>query len=124
MEGLEQCLGLKPHHSQPIGFWKVLLSETISAQKEEAQQSLSAVLELRLFSSDGGQQVTRLMESSVLLCKGGTPWQWLLLTGKGTHSLTVWGEGLRGRLEFPKKEDRILGRDSRFLFATLVHKVQ
>ena len=27
MEGLEQCLGLKPYHSQPIGFWEVLLSE-------------------------------------------------------------------------------------------------
>ena len=64
------------------------------------------------------------MESSVLLCKGCTPWQRLLLTGKGTHSLTVWGEGLRGRLEFPKEEDRILGGDSRFLFAALVHKVQ
>ena len=82
------------------------------------------MLELRLFSSDRGQQVTRLMESSVLLCKGCTPWQRLLLTGKGTHSLTVWGGGLRGRLEFPKEEDRILGGDSRFLFAALVHKVQ
>uniref|UniRef100_A0A8C2ML76 Ig-like domain-containing protein n=1 Tax=Cricetulus griseus TaxID=10029 RepID=A0A8C2ML76_CRIGR len=53
----------------------------ISAQKEEGQQSLSSVLELRLFFLEGGQQVRRLMaESSVLLCKGCTPWQGILLT--------------------------------------------
>ncbi|XP_057616808.1 pregnancy-specific glycoprotein 22-like [Chionomys nivalis] len=59
----------------------------LAAQKEEEQQSLSSVLELRLFSSDGGQQVRRLMESSVLLCKGCTPWQRLLLTAS---LLTFW----------------------------------
>ncbi|XP_005081949.2 pregnancy-specific glycoprotein 22-like [Mesocricetus auratus] len=36
---------------------------------------------MRLFSSEGGQQVRRLMEeSSVHLCKGCNPWQGLLLT--------------------------------------------
>ena len=81
------------------------------------------MLELRLFSSEGGQQGRRLMEFSVLLCKGCTPWQRLLLTGKGTHSMTVWGGGLRGTLE-SLKEGRILGGDSRFLFAVIVLKVQ
>lgn len=30
------------------------------------------------------------MESSVFLCKGCTPWQGFLITGKSIHSLTLW----------------------------------
>lgn len=80
------------------------------------------MLELRLFSSEGRQQVRRLMEgSSVLFFKGCTPWQGLLFTGKHTHSLTVCGGEIRSRLDFPE-EDRNLRGDSRFLFAVMVKK--
>ena len=39
MEGLEQCLRLKPHHSQPIGFWEVLLSEKNLSPEERTAES-------------------------------------------------------------------------------------
>lgn len=61
------------------------------------------------------------MESSLLLCKGCTPWQGLLLIGKSAYYLTVWEGELRSSLESLKK-DRILRGDSRFSFALTVQK--
>lgn len=62
----------------------------------------------------------------MLFCKGCAPWKGLLLTGKSTHSLGVWGGALRGRME-SLKEDRILTEKRRvffFFFAVLVLKVK
>ena len=90
MEKLEQYLGLKPHHSKHIGFWKVLLSERNLIPDRGRTAELCSVLERRLYSEE--EQQVRLMEgSTVLLYKGSTPWQGLLLTGKGTHFLNVGG---------------------------------
>ncbi|XP_041510523.1 pregnancy-specific glycoprotein 22-like [Microtus oregoni] len=84
-------LRIDPVGREHFGLYQCEVSNHFSLQtsypKEEEQQSLSSVLELRFFSSDGGQQVRRLMESSVLLCKGCTPWQRLLLTAS---LLTFW----------------------------------
>ncbi|XP_076425156.1 pregnancy-specific glycoprotein 22-like isoform X1 [Peromyscus maniculatus bairdii] len=67
--------------------WILDCLRKISAQKEEEQQNLSSVLELRPFSSEEGQQVRRLMKkSSGILCSGCTPWQWLITASL----LTFW----------------------------------
>ena len=86
----------------------VLLSEMISEQKEEEQQSLSSVLELRSFSSEG-ERVRRLMEFSVLLCKRCTLWEGLLLTGNGIYSMTLLKGILGSRLESPKETKMLRG---------------
>ena len=66
------------------------------------------------FLLEAEQEVGRLMEEfSVLLHRARTPWKRLLLTGKGTHSLSLLGGEFRSRSE-SHKEKRILRGDSCF----------
>lgn len=121
LEGIEQCLGHRTHHTQPFIFWKWSCLRGHSAYKEKGQQSL-----LLCSSCPQKQDVTVKIEmkvSSVLHCQGCAPSQGFLLTSKGGHSCCGGGEELRCMLESPKK-DRSPKWDSRMLFVFMTQKVQ
>ena len=111
-DSTESSRGSNPSSHSPLDSGKCSCLRKISAQGgRRAEPEFSVVPEAFLLR--GRTRSEKMEEFSVLLHKRCTPWKGLLLTGKDTHSLSLWGGQLRGRSE-SHEEKRILRGDPCF----------